>query len=162
DGLQFRGTTLSPYGRDAELVKIGERFMGHGPAMFAEYDPYATRWILRRMDPEGAGALRRRVVPLVGGGYLQKGEAADIDRFDLDGLADYRSLVLRRSPFASRPSSSFERVWRGRWYEVWERQPGAPRVLSHLPLGTDVDPGGIPRCAQVLALARQAPGGSLL
>ena len=127
--------------------------------MFAEYDPYATRWILRKMGGEGAGALRRRIVPLVGGGYLQKGESADIDRFDLTGLNDYQALVLRRSPFASRPASSFRRVYRGHWYEVWKRDPNARPIVSHLGLGTDVDPGARPSCSQILALAGQVPAG---
>ena len=36
---------------------------------------------------------------------LDKGESADIDRLRLDGVLDYRTLVLRRGPAASRPPS---------------------------------------------------------
>lgn len=68
-----------------------------------EYEPYGVRHFLRDADPEGASELRRRPVPLRDGSSLDKGEFADIDRFDLGGLLEYRTLVLRRSPLASRP-----------------------------------------------------------
>ncbi len=163
DALAFRGTTLTPYERHEELVDINKRFAGRGPTLITEYEPYATRWFLRALDPEGAGELRRRTVPLADGGILKQGETADIDRFALSGLADYRTLVVRRSPLASRPPSSFQRAWRGRWYEVWERTFGGREALAHLGLGNTVDPGGFPRCSDVRRLAGTAgPEGVLL
>ena len=33
----------------------------------------------------------------------------------------YETLVLRRSPVASRPPSAYRRTWSGRYYEVWQR-----------------------------------------
>ena len=159
--LAFQGTTLTPHDRHEELARIGERYAGRGPALATEFDAYAGRWFLRRLDAEVAGELRRRQVSLRGGGTLSKGESADIDRFELSALDPYRLLVLRRSPAASRPPSSFERVWRGRWYEVWERRTGRP-VNAHLALGNAVDPTGVPACADVLALARIAGEGGLV
>ena len=158
-GLAFQGTTLTPYDRHEELARIGDRFAGRGPALATEFDTYAGRWFLRGLDAEVAAELRRRQVSLRDGGTLPKGASADIDRFALSALDPYRLLVLRRSPAASRPPSSFRRVWRGRWYDVWERRPGRP-VLAHLGLGNAVDPTGVPVCSDVLAVARTAgPGG---
>lgn len=160
-GLAFQGTTLTPYDRHEELARIGDRFAGRGPALATEFDTYAGRWFLRRLDAEVAGELRRRPVALRDGGTLPKGASADIDRFALSALDPYRLLVVRRSPAASRPPSSFRRVWRGRWYEVWERE-AARAVTHHLALGNVVDPTGVPACADVLALARTVGPGGLL
>src|SRR5204863_1624936 len=80
---------------------------------------------------------------------------ANIDDFSLDAILVYRTLVLRRSPVESRPPSIYRLVWSGRWYEVWQRpESGSPRILEHLSLGNDVDPGVVPSCAEVLKLAR--------
>jgi len=160
--LAVQGTTLTPYDRHLELQHIGERFAGRGPTLATEFEPYAGRWFLRRMAPEVAGELRRRTVQLTGGGVLAKSESADIDRFALSALAPYHLLVVRRSPAASRPPSAFRRVWRGRWYEVWERDGGGRPAVAHLGLGTDVDPTAVPACADVRRLAQLAgPGGTL-
>ncbi len=163
DALAYHDVALTPHERHAELARIGQRFAGEGPTLMTEYDPYGPRWFLRRMDAEGAGELRTRVVPLVGGEYLGKGQSADIDAFAYAGLSEYRTLVLRRSPVASRPPSSYRRAWRGRWYDVWQRDQAAPPVRVHMALGTALAPGGVPRCADVLALGRAArPDGALL
>jgi hypothetical protein len=163
DALAYHDVALTPHDRHAELARIGQRFAGQGPTLMTEYDPYGPRWFLRRMDAEGAGELRTRVVPLVGGEYLGKGQSADIDAFAYAGLSDYRTLVLRRSPVASRPPSPYRPAWRGRWYEVWQRDQAAAPVRVHMALGSGLDPGGVPRCADVLALARAArPDGELL
>jgi hypothetical protein len=163
DALAYHDVALTPHDRHAELARIGQRFAGEGPTLMTEYDPYGPRWFLRRMDAEGAGELRNRVVPLVGGEYLGKGQSADVDAFAYTGLSEYRTLVLRRSPVASRPPSSYRLVWRGRWYEVWQRDQAAPPVRVHMALGSALDPGDLPRCADVLALARAArPAGALL
>lgn len=159
--LAFQGTTLSPFERHDELARIGERFAGRGPALVPDFDTYAGRWFLRRLDAEVAGELRRRAVALADGTVLGKGESADIDRFALESLDPYRLLVVRRSPAASRPPSSFERVWSGDWHEVWERR-GQRAPVAHLGLGNAVDPGAVPACSQVRRIARLAgPRGSV-
>ena len=162
DVLAYRDATLSPHDRHAELARIGERFAGDGPTLMTEFEPYGPRWFLRRMETEGAGELRTRPVPLVAGGVLAKGESADVDAFRYEGLGDYRTLVLRRSPVASRPPSTFRLAWRGRWYDVWQRIQGAAPVRLHLGLGTPLDPGAVPRCAEVRRVAAAArPAGAL-
>ena len=154
--LGYGGASLAPRAQLGELETIGERFAGVEPALMTEYQPYGVRHFLREMAPEGASELRRRPVALRDGTTLEKGETADIDRFSPAAVFAYRALVLRRSPSSSRPPGPYRLAWRGRFYEVWVRGARAPLPLDHLPLGTAVDPGGVPSCARVLSLAREA------
>lgn len=157
NALAYREVWLAPRSRLAELQRIGERYAGEGPALMTEYDPYGARHFLRDLDAEGASELRRRIVPLRSGQPLVPQAYADVDRFQLADLLVYRTLVLRRSPVQSGPPSIYRLVERGRWYEVWQRSPSATStILEHLPLGDDLDPGGVPPCAEILRLARLA------
>lgn len=153
--LQYHDAWLAPRSQMAELSSIGGRFAGDGPALQTEYSPYGARHFLRRLDTESASELRVRPVTLRTGQLLPQGVSADIDDFPLDAILLYRTLVLRRSPVASRPPSAYRLVSKGRWYEVWQRpESGGPRILEHLSLGTDADSGAAPSCAEVLRLAR--------
>jgi hypothetical protein len=162
--LAYRDLNLAPRNQLVELETIGHRIAGEGPTLMTEYQPYGVRHFLRDADPEGASELRRRQVPLLGGGTLAKGTSADTDRFRLSGLLVYRTLVLRRSPAQSRPPSPYRLTWRGRYYEVWQRPEGlVSSVIDHLGLGTAQDPTGEPKCSDVLRLAREAgPSGTLV
>jgi len=155
NALQYHDVWLAPRGQLHELETIGRDFAGQGPALMTNYEPYGARHFLRRLDPEGASELRRRFVYLTNGKLLDKGGSADIDRIRLDGLLVYRTLVLRRGPAASRPPSVYRLVWSGRDYEVWQR-PEVPAltIAEHLPLGNASQAAAVPRCADVLRLAR--------
>lgn len=154
--LQYHDVWLAPRGQLHELETIGGRFAGGGPTLMTAYEPYGARHFLRRTDPEGASELRRRFVYLTDGTLLTKGASADIDRIRLDGLLVYRTLVLRRGPAASRPPSVYRLVWRGRYYEVWQR-PEAPRrpIVEHLPLGNANHAAAVAPCADVMRLATE-------
>jgi hypothetical protein len=161
--LAYRDVNLAPRDQLAELETVGHRIAGQGPTLMTEYQPYGVRHFLRAADPEAASELRRRTVPLRGGGTLRKGATADTDRFSLAALLPYRTLVLRRSPAQSRPPSPYRLTWRGRYYEVWQRPEGLESsVIRHLGLGTALDPTAMPDCGRVLAIARASgPGGRL-
>jgi hypothetical protein len=151
DALAYRDAWLAPRSQLAELERIGSRFVGQGPALMTEYQPYGARHFLRRLDAEGASELRRRVVTLRSGATAEKGAPVDLDEIEPTALEPYGTLVLRRSPTASRPPATFRLVWRGGWYEVWQRtRPGA---LAHLPLGGALQPGGAAPCVPVRRLA---------
>ena len=156
NALAYREVWLAPKARLAELERIGKQFAGQGPALTTEFEPYGARHFLRRLDAEGASELRRSLVALRSGQPLAPQTYADIDRIRLSDLLAYRTLVLRRSPVSSLPPSAYALVWRGRWYDVWQRQPGR-RVLDHLPLGGELDPSAVASCSAVLRLAR-TPG----
>ncbi len=164
NALGYGGVSLGPRDQLAELEEIGERFAGVEPALMTEYQPYGVRHFLRDMAPEGASELRRRQVALSDGGVLEKGEQADIDRIALPEILNYRALVLRRSPAASRPPAPYRLAWRGRYYDTWVKSPVGPAPIEHLALGTEVEPGAVPRCADVLDMAAEAQvaGGELV
>jgi hypothetical protein len=152
NALAYHDVDLAPRSQLAELERIGERFDGQGPALMTEYQPYGVRHFLRTLDAEGASELRRRPVFLRGGRVAGKSEYVDVDQVQLRSLLVYRTLVLRRSPTVSRPPAPYRLVWRGRWYEVWQRQPRAA-VLAHLPLGGPLEPAAVPPCARIARLA---------
>jgi hypothetical protein len=162
NALAYHDVWLAPRDQLRELERIGSRFAGDGPALMTEYEPYGVRHFLRRLDAEGASELRVRPVFLLDGTTLAKGAYADLDRFELPSVLVYRTLVLRRSPAESRPPSPYRLVWRGGTYEVWQRRADAAAVRRHLPLGDAVQPGAVPRCADVLALARAFPEATLV
>lgn len=153
--LAFQDVNLAPRDQLAELEEIGDRIAGEGPTLMTEYQPYGVRHFLREADPEGVSELRRRQVPTVEGGEIEKGFWADTDRLRLDGLLLYPTLVLRRSPAQSRPPSPYNLASKGGYYEVWQRgEIGS--VVEHLPLGGATDPSGVPDCGDVDRLARLA------
>jgi hypothetical protein len=157
NALAYHDVSLAPRGQLHELETIGRTFAGQGPALMTTYEPYGARHFLRRMDPEGASELRRRFDYLRNGNVLDQGESADIDRFALDGVLDYRTLVLRRGPAASRPPSIYRLVSSGRYYEAWQRPAGRPStILEHLSLGDRRQAAAVPRCGDVLRLGRRA------
>ncbi|MCO5315811.1 MAG: hypothetical protein M9938_06595 [Solirubrobacterales bacterium] len=169
NALAYSHSWLSPHAQMAELERIGRQFAGQGPALMTEYQPYGVRHFLRELDAEGASELRRRQIPRLGGGLAEKGEWSDTDQLALDpgdeGVFTYRTLVLRRNPDQSRPPSPYRLVWRGRYYEVWQRpvdfDPAS--IVAHQPLGEGHQPSAIPDCDQVRALAGQAgPGGEVV
>jgi hypothetical protein len=152
NGLAYHDANLAPYSQLAELGRIGTRFAGDGPALMTEYQPYGVRHFLRRLDPEGVSELRRRPVALRDGRTAAKGEYVDVDAIRLPDLMAYRTLVLRRSPAASRPPAPYRLAWEGRWYDVWERDAGAT-IAVHRPLGDAIEPGAPAPCPLVAGLA---------
>jgi hypothetical protein len=137
NALAYEDVTLAPHDRFAQLEDIGQRFAGQGPALMTDYEPYGVRHFLRRLDPEGASELRRRLVML-------------------PSLMAYRTLVLRKSPLESRPPLPFKLVRQYRYYDVWQRPEGPFPVAEHLPLGDSLHPSAPARCADVVRLAREA------
>ena len=156
NALAYQAVWLAPRAQLAELETIGKRFRGDGPVLMTEYEVYGVRHFLRDMDPEGAGGvLDLRPVPLRNG--LITGSYADVDDLQLAPLLAFPTLVIGRSPAASRPPSVYRLAWSGRFYEVWRRPRGSEGVvLDHLPLGEGDQPAAVPACADVLRLAREA------
>ncbi|MEA2467693.1 MAG: hypothetical protein QOJ57_1819, partial [Thermoleophilaceae bacterium] len=155
--LAYRDVKLAPRDRLAELVRIGHRFAGQGPALINEYEPYGARYFLRRLDPEAPAELRRRVVPLRTGQGLGKNQWAPIDEFLLEPVLVYRTIVIRRSPAESRPPAEYRLRFSGRYYDVWQRDaPPRPRVLPYSIFGDNQNAGALPPCGLVRQLAASA------
>ena len=164
NALAYHEVNLAPRDRHEELEEIGHAIAGEGPTLMTEYEPYGVRHFLRKGDPEGASELRRRPVLLRSGRQLEKLEPVDVDELADASLLVYRTLVLRRSPVASRPPSIFRKIRSGRYYEVWQRAPGSERTaLQHLPLGFGPNASAPAPCDSVRELASlaRAQGGRL-
>ena len=162
NALAYHEANLAPRDQLAELEEIGGMTEGEGPVLMTEYQPYGVRHFLREAEAEGASELRRSPVPLEDGSSLAKGLWADTDDFRADAFEPYEALVLRRSPEQSRPPGQYELEWSGEYYELWTRDDAAPTPAGRLPLGRGRSPVAEPDCAEVRALARAAPHGSLL
>jgi hypothetical protein len=178
NALAYHDVLLAPRSRLAELQHIGGLVAGRGPTLIDDYEVYADRHFLRSGAPVEPAEYRSVTLPLRNGAILTKSAWADLDSFAPATLEPYRSIVLARSPAQSRPPSLYSLVWRGRYYELWQR-PARPtsRLLSHVPYGESnklpycgvaqnrpgteaplcsADPAAIPSCTQIERLGARA------
>jgi hypothetical protein len=140
--LAYRGVELAPRDRLGELEQIGKRIAGQGPTLTTDSQPFAHDHFLRNAAPDRF--------------------TADVDRFSLQTILKYRTLVVRRSPLASRPPSTYRLVSSGRYYEIWQRAKTGRRTIEHLPLGSPLEPTARPTCADIRRLAGRAGRRGLL
>jgi hypothetical protein len=145
-----------PADRYAELATVDARFAGQGPMGVGEFEEYG-RHVLRDVPIRFAHDPYARL-----GSAGSFGVSADQDELDPAEVQALRLLLVRRGPQGSRPPSNFERVWRGRWYEVW-RRTAAPAPRIHLALG-GWSTGGLatPTCQEIEQLAASAQPGEQL
>jgi hypothetical protein len=158
NALAYRDARLAPYDRLAELQDVGERLDGRGPVLTTEFEEFGKHF-LRAADPSGVSEAYspRPADPAPDGGDGPRfGHPSDLDALSQAYVHAYPTLVLRRSPLASRPPADYELTWRGDWYDVWTRRADGAEVLAHLPLGSQLSPSARPTCADVATLARQA------
>jgi hypothetical protein len=134
NALAYRGTSLAPYERFAELQEIAERYEGRGPTLHPVFEEHAE-YLLRDVgavaltNPVGSeDTLRPQAPPRI---RFQR----DLDEYTLEGLSPWQLIVTRRDPTASRPPSDFVLAQRTDHYAVWERREGAREVVFHRPLG---------------------------
>jgi hypothetical protein len=160
NALAYHDVWLAPRSQLLELETIGKRFDGDGPTLMTEYQPYGVRHFIRDMAPEATSELRTRADLLLDGRYVNKGGFADLDQLRLQGILAYRTLVLLRTPAASRPPAVYDLVWRGRFYDVWQRpERPAEQIVEHLPLGSGAQAAAVPSCDAVLGVGRRAGEG---
>jgi hypothetical protein len=162
NALAYHGVALAPRNAFLELDHIGRLAAGKGPTLMTEYNMYGARHFLRAAAAESVSDVRSRPTPLRNGALVAKATSADTDELQLDGLLAYRTLVVRRSPAASRPPAIYRLVWSGRTYEMWQRPVRFTRPLAHLPLGDVVSAAATPRCRDVHDLAVLAGWDGLL
>ena len=160
NALAYLDVDLAPRAQLEELERIGRLVDGEGPTLITEYSPYGARHFLRDGDPESVSELRRREIRLRDGTVVPKGESADTDRIEPGALSVYRSLVVRRSPVASRPPSAYRLTWAGADYELWQREADTRAATERLGLGGEADPVETPACERVRRLASSAPPGA--
>jgi hypothetical protein len=177
--LAYHEVNLAPRARMAQLQDIGDRIAGEGPTLIVDLSPYEAQHFLRDAAPKriaaGAsyfrpGRVNTGVLPGVPKGSVDPKVLADIDSYRLDQVLRFRTLLLPRSPAASRPPSVYKLTERTRDYQVWQRpDPSASKIVEHLSLPADLSrPGTLLQpvervsCADVRRLARRAgPNGRL-
>jgi hypothetical protein len=152
NALAYHDVRLAPRERLAELGDAGERLDGDGPTLYLEFEEFAKHF-LRDAQPV-AWSEPWQVFPGAPGGRF--GFAGDSDQVPLPYLQRFRTLVLRRSPSASRPPASFRLESTSHDYEVW-RHADSPQVARHLPLGGVPQPGGALGCAGLPGAFERAP-----
>ncbi len=157
NALAYHDAHLAPRDRLVELGDVGERLEGDGPTLYLEFEEFAKHF-LRDAQPT-AWSEPWEVRPGAPRGRF--GFEGDSDQVPLSYLESFRTLVLRRSPSASRPPASFRLVWRGDDYEVW-RPGGSPDVERHLPLGGGLQPGAVASCGRLPRAFTRPAGRSLL
>jgi hypothetical protein len=155
NALAYHDVLLAPRSRLAELQHIGGLIAGRGPTMIDDYEVYADRHFLRAGAPVEPAEYRPVTLPLRNGVVLTKSAWADLDSFAPATLEPYRSIVIARSPAESRPPSLYSLVWRGRYYELWQR-PARPasRLLLHIPYG---ESNTLPYCGVAQNRSTEAP-----
>ncbi len=162
NALAYHDVSLAPRGQLHELETIGHSFAGQGPALMTSYEPYGARHFLRREDPEGASELRRRFDYLRNGQMLDKGESADIDRLRLGRhprLPDARAPARAGGePSAlGLPPRAERAVLRGLAASRVRRADDSRAPLAR---ATRRQAAAVPRCSDVLRLARKAEAAS--
>ena len=162
-GLIFHAVWLAPYQELAELEYIGATYgQDSSPALMLEYSPYAARHFLRTMDIQGAGELRRDLIPMRDGKGLIKAVHADIDEFPTSSLDPFATLVLRRSPTSSVPPSDFEQLWQGTYYDVWGRIADAPKVVDHVPYNSKDQASDTVKCTDLTSSLERVEANQIL
>jgi hypothetical protein len=158
DAETYHDTNLAPTGRFDELVSIGDRFAGDGPALTPDFDEF-TFYALRDLAPDGPGNAYKnpRLGTLRGGGGTGYGQSYDLDSLEPAAVQAYPTIVMRRRPDVSTPPANYRRVFEGDWYEVWRRAGRAP--ADHVPASRKADPAGRVACRD---LRRVAGDGSRL
>jgi hypothetical protein len=96
--------------------------------LFTDFDEYAL-YSLRDLDIGGPDFVYPP--PALDGLARGYGAPVDLDPAAPSALQRYPLIVTRRNPASSPPPTAYRLAWSGTYYEVWERQAGAPVALQH-------------------------------
>ncbi|HEX4563690.1 MAG TPA: hypothetical protein VH115_04475, partial [Solirubrobacteraceae bacterium] len=149
DAAQYHAANLAPSARYEELASLDRAYARRGPVLFTDFDEYAL-YVLRDLDVGGPNFTSPP--PALAGLSSGRGQPVVLDRAAPAALAAYPLIVTRRDPTASPPPAAYAEVWRGTYYEVWQRVHGAPIALEHLARSL----AGTGYCARLRALAGTA------
>ena len=174
--LAYHEVTVAPRARLAELQQIGTLVNHKGPTFANMYEVYADRHFLRGGAPTEPAEYREATLPLRDGAILTDAAWADLNAFSPGTLEPYRSIVTQNTPAESRPPSTYEQVFKGRFYNLYQRtEPASIKLLEQIEYGESnahpycgnssndpaspicsMVPVGVPSCPQVHAIARGA------
>ena len=160
NAFTYHDTNLLPNQRYEELMSIGDRFGSDQAALLPEFDEIAL-YALQDLPPDGPGFSYKnpQLGLLADGTAAGYGRSYDLDQLPPTAVESYETIVARRRPNASRPPSSFERVFSGRFYDVWRNRRDR-EILAHVPAGSGLQAAGRANCADVRRAASGADPGS--
>jgi hypothetical protein len=152
DGLAYRMALPAPTGRLAELKTIDDRFAGQGPILVNEFEEYVKHYMRGSPGSDPYESWSAAPAELRNPKLRVAAHRYDLDRMTTSYIERWPLIALRRSPVESRPPSNYDRVFTGRFYEVWKRARPAP--AKHIPLGARrFDPTGRVDCKRLPANA---------
>ncbi len=131
NALAYHDVSLAPRDRFEELEQVERFAAGDGPLAYTEFEEFGKHFL---RDAQPVGLSEAFAVPGLSVGYSDGGAPAfgfpaDVRRLDPVGLSRFGTLVTRRTPFGERPPGDWERVWSGRYYDLWrnrDRDGGRP------------------------------------
>ena len=161
DAFAYHAVKLAPTDRMESLRDLDRRLADDaGLALFNEPEEFAK--VL--LDDTRHNASTEAITPAQ---VLLRAPQAfgnlyfDLDEQTLEYVTRFPTIVMRRSPVASRPPAGYESTYANEHYEVW-RRTSRPEVAEHLPLQGVHQVAAIPDCGEVMAMARRARGGQVL
>ena len=148
DALAYRIALPAPTARLGELAQIDKRFAGKGPLLVNEYEEYVKHYMRRSKGSDPYESWTAARAQLRNPKLKVAGHRYDLDQMTTAYVERWPYIVVRRSPVASRPPSNYDRVYSGRWYEVWQRKRPAP--AEHIALQTSqFNPTALIDCKQL-------------
>jgi hypothetical protein len=159
DAYALHDSKVAPRERMVALQEVLGRIGPRSGALFTEFEEFAKSFAGDGQLNVSSEPVTPRQVQLRGGQKTFLGLYFDLDAMQLDYVQSFQTIVLRRSPSASRPPARYRRVFANGFYEIWSRGAG-PRTVSHLPLQHDNDASAPAGCDRVRTLARRAQSGS--
>jgi hypothetical protein len=155
DAYAYHDVTLAPIDRMKAMEDAADRVEGQRDfVLVTEADEFAKYFMRDARINVATEAITPRQVELI---VPQQFGARwfDIDEYRPDYVSQFKTLVARRSPSASRPPGNYELTYRNRYYEVW-RESGRPAPEEHLGAYTNNRAAAVLPCSAVRKLGARA------
>ena len=158
DAETYHGTQIAPVEKMLAMEDVAERYSDSDDLLLVHESEEFAKYVMRdapindSFDAITVSHVRLREGQDFFGRYY------DIDAVDLEYLQEWELLVLRKSPVVSRPPANWQLEYENEYYTVWRRSD-EPEVLEHVPFGSTVRAGDVPRCRTLLKIADDAAFG---
>lgn len=153
--LQY--TTLAPEGRYDEIERINAKFKGQGPILDTEFDEYAM-YTLRDAHMTAPGLVETPGLTrlTVDGQTVRYGGSVSANQIPFADRSNFPLLMTMRSPTRTSPGSDWSLVMRGKYFDVYRRDPArTAAILSTFPVESTKKPE-VGTCAAVRSAVKFA------
>jgi hypothetical protein len=157
NALLYHDASLAPYARLHDLEQIGQRFAGQGPTLTPDFEEDAEYYLRDDDQDSMVNGPRLELAPGVNRA-TEPGSTwvYDLDEYPLKFVESFHTIVMRRSPLASRPPSNYRLVYLSSYYEVWQRVESPTTVSAHVPFKETPGASNAAACQSVATAARRA------